>query len=89
MAESNIDIIKKSTGEKITVLNTRPLQNTNYDFLINLDICKMAELIYIIADDVCKYCAYSKTDKCNDGRCVGGIIEFLKKPHEADDFRNL
>jgi hypothetical protein len=49
----------------------------------------MAELIYIIAEDVCEYCAYRKTDKCNDGRCVGGIIEFLKKPHEADDFRNL
>ena len=89
MTESNIDIIKKSTGEKITVLNSRPLQNTNYDFLTKLEIYKMAELIYIIANDVCKYCAYDKTNKCKSGRCVGGIIEFLKKPHEETDFTNL
>lgn len=89
MTESNIDIVKKSTGEKIATLNAQQLADSNYDFIVNLDIFKMAELIYIIADDVCKYCAYSRTDKCNDGRCVGGIIEFLKKPHEDDDFRNL
>lgn len=89
MAESDIDIIKKSTGEKIAVLNCQPLQDTNYDFLTKLEIYKMAELIYIIASDVCKYCAYDKTNKCTSGRCIGGIIEFLKKPHEADDFCDL
>ena len=89
MTERNIDIVKKSTGEKIATLNAQQLAGSNYDFIVNLDIFKMAELIYIIADDVCRYCAYGKTDKCDDGRCVGGIIEFLKKPHKDNDFRNL
>ena len=62
---------------------------TNYDFLIRLDINKFAEFIYVISDDVCKYCLYRHTDKCDDGRCIGGIIEYLKKPHEKTDFSFL
>lgn len=62
---------------------------TNYDYIVNLDIHKLAELIYVISDDVCTYCFYRHTNKCNDGRCVGGIIEYLKKPHEETDFNYL
>lgn len=63
---------------------------TNYDFIMGLDIYKLAEFIYVVSEsDVCQYCLYRHTNKCNDGRCIGGIIEFLKKPHEETDFQFL
>ena len=62
---------------------------TNYSFIVGLDIFKLAELIYEKSSDVCECCAYIHTDKCSDGRCVGGIIELLKQPYDKKNFEFL
>lgn len=91
--------MKSNFNEQNTVVNINPnpivdklLQKsaiTNYDFIVGLDVFKFAELIYEKSSDVCDCCAYVHTNKCSDGRCVGGIIELLKQPYDKKNFEFL
>lgn len=83
--------MKSNFNEQNTVVTINPSSSTitNYDFIVGLDIFKLAELIYEKSSDVCSCCAYSNTDKCSNGRCVGGIIELLKQPYDKNNFEFL
>ena len=91
--------MKSNFNEQTTVVTINPnptvdklLQKstiTNYDFIVGLDVFKLAELIYEKSSNVCDCCAYADTNKCSDGRCVGGIIESLKQPYDKENFEFL
>lgn len=80
--------MKSNYNEQNTVITINP-NFTNYDFIVGLDVFKLAELIYEKSSDVCDFCAYAHTNKCSDGRCVGGIIELLKQPYDKKNFEFL
>ena len=61
--------MKSNYNEQNTVVTINP-SFTNYDFIVGLDVFKLAELIYEKSSDVCDCCAYMHTNKCSDGRCV-------------------
>ena len=83
--------MKSNFNEQNTVVTINPDSSTitNYDFIVGLDVFKLAELIYEKSSDVCDCCAYANTNKCSDGRCVGGIIELLKQPYDKKNFEFL
>ena len=83
--------MKSIYNEQNTVVTINPGSSTitNYDFIVGLDVFKLAELIYEKSSDVCGCCAYADTNKCSDGRCVGGIIESLKQPYDKKNFEFL
>ena len=83
--------MKSNFNEQNTVVTINPDSSTitNYDFIVGLDVFKLAELIYEKSTDVCDCCAYANTNKCSDGRCVGGIIESLKQPYDKKNFEFL
>ena len=83
--------MKSNYNEQTTVVTINPDSSTitNYDFIVGLDVFKLAELIYEKSTDVCDCCAYANTNKCSDGRCVGGIIELLKQPYDKKNFEFL
>lgn len=83
--------MKSIFNEQNTVVTINPDSSTitNYDFIVGLDVFKLAELIYEKSTDVCDCCAYANTNKCSDGRCVGGIIESLKQPYDKKNFEFL
>ena len=83
--------MKSNYNEQNTVVTINPDSSTitNYDFIVGLDVFKLAELIYEKSSDVCNCCAYANTNKCSDGRCVGGIIELLKQPYDKKNFEFL
>ena len=83
--------MKSNFNEQNTVVTINPDSSTitNYDFIVGLDVFKLAELIYEKSSDVCNCCAYANTNKCSDGRCVGGIIELLKQPYDKKNFEFL
>lgn len=83
--------MKSIYNEQNTIVTINPGSSTitNYDFIVGLDVFKLAELIYEKSSDVCDCCAYVHTNKCSDGRCVGGIIELLKQPYDKKNFEFL
>lgn len=83
--------MKSIFNEQNTVVTINPDSSTiaNYDFIVGLDVFKLAELIYEKSTDVCDCCAYANTNKCSDGRCVDGIIESLKQPYDKKNFEFL
>lgn len=83
--------MKSNYNEQNTIVTINPDSSTitNYDFIVGLDVFKLAELIYEKSTDVCDCCAYANTNKCSDGRCVGGIIESLKQPYDKKNFEFL
>ena len=83
--------MKSNYNEQNTIVTINPDSSTitNYDFIVGLDVFKLAELIYEKSTDVCDCCAYANTNKCSDGRCVGGIIELLKQPYDKKNFEFL
>jgi len=60
-------------------------KKTNYDYLTYLPVHKFAEFIVDVTNsDLCDYCLYNCTPKCDESKCVGGIIEYLLSEHKAE-----